>query len=470
MTYSVISICQQCQSPVHFEHLKDINITTYNLLLNSFGDSIDEMKELEPIPSLFPKSREVYYYKAMEQSLNPSVMDYQKNFDMDYPISYNETPNIYKKVDSIHFFDTSTLHLSTIHSLNDLSNNREILSDKQYMLEHLFDIMSSFSNISHPICSECAETLLDTMSKHLHYSKKERDAYIEFLNHINDDIPNEDEIEEMELEIQDNLKKKIIALETINQLKEEQAKIEKEIEYLEKESLSLNNKEEIFWRKRNSFLRELEEFQNERDAINLQYDYCVKKLESLQKTNVYNDVFCISHNGQFGTINDLKLGRLPSQSVEWDEINAAWGLILLLLHSVANKLDFKFTGYKLYPLGSTSKIDKLEFYNDPSLPPKITRLELHSSDDLPITKFFIHRKFDAAMIAFLKCLKQLGDHLEATDPQFIFPYRIHKDKVGSTSICISFNQDEKWTRALKYLLTNIKYLLAYVTSNFIQDL
>jgi beclin len=75
---------------------------------------------------------------------------------------------------------------------------------------------------------------------------------------------------------------------------------------------------------------------------------------------VYNDAFCIGHDGVFGTINNLRLGRVPGvpvrpilyvillqrltspDQVEWAEINAAWGQTLLLLYTIARKLDFVF--------------------------------------------------------------------------------------------------------------------------------
>lgn len=52
--------------------------------------------------------------------------------------------------------------------------------------------------------------------------------------------------------------------------------------------------------------------------------------------------FFYRHSGQFGTINNFRLGRLPSVPVEWNEINAAWGQTVLLLHALANKMGLKF--------------------------------------------------------------------------------------------------------------------------------
>lgn len=56
-------------------------------------------------------------------------------------------------------------------------------------------------------------------------------------------------------------------------------------------------------------------------------------------------VFLFRHSGQFGTINNFRLGRLPSVPVEWNEINAAWGQTVLLLHALANKMGLCFQRY-----------------------------------------------------------------------------------------------------------------------------
>jgi beclin 1 len=47
-----------------------------------------------------------------------------------------------------------------------------------------------------------------------------------------------------------------------------------------------------------------------------------EELEKLSRTNVYNDAFCIGHDGVFGTVNGLRLGRVGGVAV---------GRLLLLL-------------------------------------------------------------------------------------------------------------------------------------------
>lgn len=67
----------------------------------------------------------------------------------------------------------------------------------------------------------------------------------------------------------------------------------------------------------------------------MQIDQTSAHLERLRHTNVYNDAFHIWHEGPFATISGFRLGRTPACPVEWDEINAAWGQAVLLLHTLA---------------------------------------------------------------------------------------------------------------------------------------
>jgi len=244
----------------------------------------------------------------------------------------------------------------------------------------------------------------------------------------------------------------------------------------------LDVKEDEFWAERNAHLQELMSFQNERDRVNTQYEHDKRQLQRLQRANVYNDTFSIGYDGFFGTINGLRLGRLSNKPVEWSEINAAWGHTCLLLDTVADKLDFQFRGFKLQPMGSTSKI--IEFIprkatgnsrsNDRNAPEKTRVHELYSSGEYAISMAMFNRKFDNAMIAFLECLRQLIQHAQNTqvvgpDGQLVvcpkIPYVIEKDKIGENSIRIAgFNLEEQWTKACKSTLICCKYLLAHASN------
>ena len=52
---------------------------------------------------------------------------------------------------------------------------------RRKVVTKLFDAISGRSDIDYPMCTECAETMLEIMSgKHVEV-KKERDAYLEFI-------------------------------------------------------------------------------------------------------------------------------------------------------------------------------------------------------------------------------------------------------------------------------------------------
>ena len=336
----------------------------------------------------------------------------------------------------------------------------------------LFEILSARSDIDHPICSECTELVLDGMQKRQANVIRERDAYVDFLKKAQDDVPTEEEKSKTRKDLEGAQKREKQALAELEALEAEKAKMEDEIAALDAEAEELDEEEERFWRERNAFTAELTAFQEERDSLQNQLAHDTKVLEALQRTNVYNDTFRIGHDGHFGTINGLRLGRLPDNPVEWPEINAAWGQAVLLLAVVSDKLGYKFQDYKLVPVGSTSKIIRYEHKQQQQSADKSkgTVYELYSSGNISLGLGFFHAKFDDAMVAFLDCVRLVGEYVERTSTPAenaaprTMPYDINKDKIGDVSIRLgNFGQDEAWTKACKYTLTCCKFLLAHAS-------
>ncbi len=87
-------------------------------------------------------------------------------------------------------------------------------------------------------------------------------------------------------------------------------------------------------------------YQEEYDTVTNRLSVLKQQFDQLKTTNVFNDTFNIWYDGHFGTISNFRLGRLPSQPIDWNEINAAWGQANLLLYSIAKKLNYKFTKYE----------------------------------------------------------------------------------------------------------------------------
>jgi len=355
------------------------------------------------------------------------------------------------------------------------------MSQEMEKVNRLFEILSSRSDIDHPICVECTEMLIDGLQRRLEAATRERDAYVGFLKEIKANVPTDEEVKESQDLLSKARSEEEAAIEELKQLEKEKAAVDEELAQLEEEARALDIEEEKFWRERNAFAMKLTEFQNVRDSVNLQYDHDSQHLEKLQRTNVYNDTFCISHDGRFGTINGLRLGRLSNVPVDWPEINAAWGHTVLLLATVADKLGFKFEGYELQPMGSTSRIIRYE-YPSPTTsrtgsrgssmrPAKKSVLELYSSGDMPLGLTFMHRKFDIAMEAFLECMKQLGAFVEKDTANqsesgrgLSLPYKIEGEKIGDVSIKLGIAQDDAWSRACKFTLTCCKFLLAHASN------
>ena len=355
-----------------------------------------------------------------------------------------------------------------------------LLSDKMEMSARLFEILSSRSDIEYPVCAECTELLTEGMEKRLANTTKERDAFINFLKEAQADVPTDEEAQQARQELQEMREQEFKAMEELEGLEAEKAALEKELAALDDESRELDREEEEFWRERNAFTEQLYEFQNEKDSLSIRLDHDSRLLERLKRSNVYNDTFCISHDGSFGTINGLRLGRMSGATVEWAEINAAWGQTSLLLATVAEKLNYQFQGYRLKPLGSTSSIEKLEpaprssTKDSSSLSGKIpaTSFSLFYSSDFPLSLAILHRSFDNAMIAFLECVRQLNNHVERTTQGRSSgaghglkpPYEVKKDKIHDCSIKLGgFGGDENWTKACKYTLTCCKFLLAHAS-------
>ena len=84
----------------------------------------------------------------------------------------------------------------------------------------------------------------------------------------------------------------------------------------------------------------------------------------------------------------------------------------------------------------------------------------------------VHRlmcsSYDRAQVGFLACLREFAEWLRAagaTDEAgrpFELPQVIEGDKVGGLSVKLMFNfKDKAWTRALKYMLVDLKFAQKY---------
>ncbi|XP_072417637.1 beclin-1 isoform X2 [Chiloscyllium punctatum] len=338
----------------------------------------------------------------------------------------------------------------------------ENLSRRLKVTSDLFDIMSGQTDVDHPLCEECTDTLLDQLDQQLNVTENECQNYkncLEILEQMNE----EDE-EQLLQELKALNSQENFLIQELENVEMKRKKVADDLAEVRAETERLHQEEAQYQREYSEFKRQQLELDDDLTSVGNQMRYAQIQLDKLKKTNVFNATFHIWHSGQFGTINNFRLGRLPSVPVEWNEINAAWGQTVLLLHSLANKMELRFQRYRLVPYGNHSYLE--------SLTDRAKELPLYCSGGL---RFFWDNKFDHAMVAFLDCVQQFKEEVERGDTGFCLPYRmdVEKGKIedtggsgGSYSIKTQFNSEEQWTKALKFMLTNLKWGLAWVSSQF----
>ncbi|ETN37370.1 uncharacterized protein HMPREF1541_08361 [Cyphellophora europaea CBS 101466] len=507
--------CQKCRTPLKVDSsLDDLNPAAFDLLI---GSAVKSQQNAVPSSKLnYAAERKELYDRAARQASSPL---HKRTIPAPYDEEADQSQDgaTRPKMPDMSFIEISKSQIvgseraqSTVNGHKAAHGDAlrpvhsapegESMHSKVVKNEKLFSILSSHSDIDHPICTECTSLLLQSFTARLAAASRERDAYAGFLKSLQQNSsngPNEEAQADKELEQLQRQDEEAYA--ELLKLEAEKAALEEELANIEEDSRRFQSEEQAFWAARNAYETETYDLNTELVSLQQKYAHDQQQLDKLQRTNVYNDTFCIGHDGLFATINGLRLGRLPGQNVEWAEINAAWGQTLLLLATVAERLNYTFSGYRLRPLGSTSRIEKLEYPQQaPNVnqgpgearskgpQPKVTPLELFSSGETAIGRVFNHRKFDAGMVAFLDCLAQLGDHVERTtnEPEShtaqnmtrspsktklnkpVLPYPIQGDKIGDMPIKlgVGFQQDESFTKACKYVLTCCKFLLAFCSN------
>ena len=331
------------------------------------------------------------------------------------------------------------------------------------VMARVFDIASDLSDSDHPLCAECSAALLAEVERRTAEAEAECAAYEEALERLQsaeddeyaargDDATSEGE--GIALTMQNVEKSQREADETLRALESELASTRLARNKLAKKAAALDEAEDTYWREFHAFKKNLNAHMEKRDAIVARTEQAQMHMERLEKTNVFNDAFHIWTDGAFGTINGFRLGRLPNVVVEWDEINAAFGLACLLLQSMARICKFTFTQYTLKPMGSFPKV-----YDA-----RGNVFELFG----PVSIISSH-KYDKAVLGFLTCMHELSEFMRARDvrqgvnPPFELPFAISSDKVDGKKMSFTFNRDENWTYALKLMLTDLKLMLAWLS-------
>ncbi|EIW83067.1 APG6-domain-containing protein [Coniophora puteana RWD-64-598 SS2] len=481
-------VCQQCKEALHLDaSLVDLTPSAYDMI----GASLPSAP---PSPARYMSEAEQLAHLPSSSAVK-NVWQHSKHSSHEKPTTSHSSRPRDRQSQRVHLPPNESFVLLQESVLNDLpapssaapmahqnfsprGNGKVIAQDQQSSLlgpDHpsptpishhlrsslrLFSLLSTRTDIDHPLCAECAHILLASLQRQLDETKKERDGYIAFEKEVKKERERESSEmpkDEVEKKIEKLVAEERVAIDHLRQAELEREQLDEELRILEHEEKLLAEEETDFWRGYNEQLLASADQASQLASLRAAYAADYATLEKLERANVYNDAFCIGHDGVFGTINGLRLGRVPGvPQVEWSEVNAAWGQTLLLLYTIARKLDYSFETYRLVPMGSFSRIEKV--IGDKAI------YELYASSELHLGRLLHNRRFDLAMVAFLDCLKQLVDYVKSQEPSLEFPHQISKDKIGEASVKLQFNQEEAWTRALRHVLLALKIVLKWTTN------
>jgi beclin 1 len=305
-----------------------------------------------------------------------------------------------------------------------------------------------------PLCTECVDVLVQLLDDEIEQLTSDVIAYEQQLSMEWDNRPHRSEEEEaMEeskyLQELDRLQNEEMKLrENYALLLSEKIKLSHDSAKSEEKKQTIEMKESRYWKLFYANLDSYDEIVGANESMNRTVKYMELECKRLQSVGPEATID-IWYEGEFGTINGLKLGRTHHVKVEWEEINAAWGLCCLLLHILANQKKFTFSMYRLIPDASSSKIEDIE-------DGKKYGLFYTSARNLAL--------FNKAVRCFLSCVNEFCIHAESkrspTATQSLKRYEISEEtgRIGGLSVEYSLEDETSWTKALKHLLINLKYL------------
>jgi beclin 1 len=324
-------------------------------------------------------------------------------------------------------------------------------------MSSLFSEASEQTSLEQPLCRECFKRVESTLTSRVAEFKQQSGLYRAALKNIGSSV--------------------VETLTTASKDREEE-QLEHEVRQLEAglREASANRKlwedrlararalSDVFVLARNALANEAATQEELLHATASALQAEALHMQRLARASVLNEVFHIWYDGHFGCINGLRLGRLPSVHVDWTEINGCWGLAVSLLCALSGVLGVQFSDWQPIPGGVSSR---MLLKNDG------VAYELNGSSDVTLGRLIWYRKFDLAITGFLACVEQLVVYISRQDPSFLFPYVIAKDRIGPQNALLSvryqFSEEASWTRALKFVLTTLKYVIAFVNKRKLEQ-
>ncbi|XP_037006797.2 beclin-2 [Artibeus jamaicensis] len=337
----------------------------------------------------------------------------------------------------------------------------------QTSIRGTFDILSGEEDLDQPLCQECTDHLLEHLDTQLMTSESDSQDYKRCLETMERAGGGEDEREALQEELKDAELEEARLAQELEEVEGDRARAAAALEAARAETELLERRERQYHRDY-SWLRWQElGLLDELHSAENQLRYAQAQLAWLEETDAWRFAFQIRDDGPVASINNFRLGCLPAVPVGWGEINAAWGQAALLLLALSRKVGLQFRRFRLVPCGNRSHLQCLG-QDAPELP-----LFFHQGQSGPSRS-----ASDRALLAFLDCMTQFKEAVEkGEEPGVCMPCRMHArrgliEEPGAGGECYSIrtrsNTEERWSKALKLVLTNFKCSLDWVSSRYRQ--
>lgn len=475
--------CQNCQLPLKIDSsLLDLSLAQTDMLVSSVNEYKQENYKI-PQERLQRLNKVVYPNEVNLQKLGlGSYIFLQDDIKVEDPSTVASTNTSLSTSTAQREDDSGDEQTEEDRQHRYSGSTVRTLSTQVSALANVFNILSSKSNIDYPVCQDCCNILIRRIQSEYDDAIKERDLYSQFLSRIEKQksLTSHDSSDDSHDEAEKLLNEKASLLQELKTLELEDEELDKQIADLEQQLKEKKRLEEEDTRRNNFYELEQVDLAREVQSLKNQYDFSLNYLDKLRKINIYNETFKISHDGLFGIINGLRIGGFQDVNVPWQEINAGIGQVVLLLATITTRLEIKLQGYKLIPMGSYSKVSK--FQDDTQ---EWVAYEAFNNDNFKIGKLFQKEtSFDKAMESLLIIIRQMAVWLsharsqrhgsvytaasendELNDEEIELPYVMHKDKINGISVKLFGGRPGMdWTTAMKFLLTNTKWLFAFSSS------
>eukprot|EP00834_Sanchytrium_tribonematis_P004821 NODE_258_length_11607_cov_1.052659.p5 type:complete len:348 gc:universal NODE_258_length_11607_cov_1.052659:8210-7167(-) len=299
------------------------------------------------------------------------------------------------------------------------------------------------------LCSQCADQQVNQLKSQLSLLQKSLKTCQKFMN---TEMANAGEFDQNALNELNREYHQLIGQR--QSLDQEYSTLLKEHEALEQQEERLKEQEEQYFIEYNKHQEELYQFKKHRHSLNAKVVKATEQYQFLQNTvdqGVLKEVFKIGEMSGFASIVGCRMGQSKTTD-DWLETNAAFGYCALLFNIVAQKLNLKFLKWEIQALGSYSRLVSLE--DKKSYP-------LYYQTETFAMFVFQRQNYNRALVGLLECLLEIENSISHLDDRFTVPYKIFKDTINHLTIQCTF--DDKWGKACKSFLTNVKWVVAWVS-------